>query len=106
MEPVTHDYRRELVIIVLRYRTIYRKRAKGAGATIYQRPNTYQSDGTGFAGHSRVLKRIVAVIPTSAILRQVEVVCKLVARSNRALRYSIHAVHVPGVQLAKPMPVD
>ena len=63
-------------------------------------------EGDGTSETIGVLKRVMAVIPRGAILRDIELVCVAIAGCNGALRDGIDTVMLEGIEHANPMPVD
>jgi len=69
------------------------------------------SSGWAVNGHRpkhsiSILQRVVAVVPTTAVLHGAEFVSETVARSNGALRYAIDTIHMRSVKLSNTMEVD
>lgn len=54
----------------------------------------------------RVLKRVVAVIPSMAVLNCLEVVCVSIVRSNGTLRNTVDPISFIGMKLTDAMPMD
>ena len=54
----------------------------------------------------RILRLVMAVVPSMAVLLGQKLVCKGIVLSDGALGNTIHPIHLCGVKLADTMPVD